>query len=308
MWPKVSIIWLNYNSSRIMSIVLESLESVAGLDYPPDKYELIVVDNGSVDGSFERIKDFLDKNEGLRKKVIRLDRNLGFAGGNNVGFKARDRDGKYVLLLNNDAVLLQGGLKTLVEYAENRADVAGLQGVILKYGTRLIDGAGAFVDELLIPYHLGGYHEYPWILRKSIYVTYNNGACALYRVKAVEECLGSKLFIDEFFAYGDDDVLGLMLWNYGYKSIAIPEAVASHVGGLTIRKGLGPMSYYLTVRSRIALSSITNTRYRQVLLVQMLRNLLTSPLKAGLKGGQAVARAIVDGLRLGEKLRRRGSS
>lgn len=121
MWPKVSVIEVNYNSSRFMPVVLESLKSVASLDYPPDRYELVLVDNGSADGSFERIRDFLDKKERLRKKIIRLDRNLGFTGGNNIGFKARDKDSDYVLLLNNDAVLLQDGLKTLVEYAENRA-------------------------------------------------------------------------------------------------------------------------------------------------------------------------------------------
>ena len=91
-WANVSIIWLNRNSSRIMPTVLESLESIADLDYPGDRYELIVVDNGSTDGSFERIKGFLEKKTSLRKKVIRLDRNLGFTGGNNVGFAARDRE------------------------------------------------------------------------------------------------------------------------------------------------------------------------------------------------------------------------
>jgi len=47
------------------------------------------------------------------------------------------------------------------------------------------------------------------------------------------KCLGDKLFIDEFFAYGDDNVLGLMLWNCGYKLVGIPEVVASHARGLT---------------------------------------------------------------------------
>jgi glycosyltransferase involved in cell wall biosynthesis len=54
MWPKVSIIWLNYNPSK-------SLESVAELDYLPDKHEFVVVDNGSTDGSYEKIKDLLEK-------------------------------------------------------------------------------------------------------------------------------------------------------------------------------------------------------------------------------------------------------
>lgn len=107
MWPKVSIIWLNYNSSKIMPIVLKSLESIVNLDYPSDRYELIVVDNGSTDGSFEEIKRFLEKKSRLRKKIVRLSRNLGFTGGNNVGFMARDTESKYVLLLNNDAILFR---------------------------------------------------------------------------------------------------------------------------------------------------------------------------------------------------------
>ena len=60
-WARVSIIRLNYNSSRIMPIVLKSLESIVNLDYPSDRYELIVVDNGSTDGSFEKIKEFLER-------------------------------------------------------------------------------------------------------------------------------------------------------------------------------------------------------------------------------------------------------
>jgi GT2 family glycosyltransferase len=258
MWPKVSIIWLNYNSSKFMPIALRSLESVAELDYPPDKYELIVVDNCSTDGSYEGVRDFLEKKGGLRKKVIRLSRNFGFTGGNNVGFAARDKESKYVLLLNNDAALFQQGLKTLVEYAENNDRVAGLQGVVLKYGTRLIDVAGAYIDELLEAHMLGYNRMYPWILRRPIYVTYVDGSCALYRIKSV----GNKLFIDELFIYCDDVALSLEMWNCGYKLIAIPEMVANHVRSLSFGLGKGSLSVYLSERNKVALSLITNTRLR----------------------------------------------
>jgi GT2 family glycosyltransferase len=210
-YPKISIIWLNHNSMKILPLVLQSLESIANLDYPSDRYELIVVDNGSTDGSFERVREFVEKKTSLRKKMIRLSHNLGFTGGNNVGFMARDRESKYVLLLNNDAILLEHGLKTLVEYAEGFERLGGLQGVVLRYGTRVIDSAGDFLDELLRPYLLGSGYGYPWILRKPIYVTYVDGAVALYRVESVLRCVGSKLFIDEFFAYYDDSSLCLSL-------------------------------------------------------------------------------------------------
>lgn len=54
--PKASIIWLNFNSMGIIDIVLESLTAVSELDYPSDKYELIVVDNGSTDVSFVKVR------------------------------------------------------------------------------------------------------------------------------------------------------------------------------------------------------------------------------------------------------------
>jgi GT2 family glycosyltransferase len=307
MWPKVSIIWLNYNSSKFMPIALRSLESVAELDYPPDKYELIVVDNCSTDGSYERIRDFLEKKSGLRKKLIRLSRNLGFTGGNNVGFAAREEESKYVLLLNNDAVLFQQGLKTLVEYAENDDRVAGLQGVVLKYGTRLIDTAGDYIDEMLFTYLLGSGVEYPWILRKPMYVSYTDGSCTLYRIKCVLRCLGNKLFVDDFFAYGDDIVLGLMLWSRGYKSVAIPEAVAEHVRTLTLGTlGKGNLiQRYLISRNRIALALLTNIKYKNSIKLHMLRNSMTSiRLETGL--AKYLLRALIDGVKLGNKLRSKG--
>ena len=307
-WPKVSIIWLNYNSMKILPLVLQSLESIASIDYPSDKFELVVVDNGSTDGSFEKIREFVEKRSDLRKKIIKLDKNLGFTGGNNIGFKARDRESKYVLLLNNDAILLQHGLKTLIEYAENFESLGGLQGVMLKYGSRLIDTAGDYVNELLVTYLLGNNQVYPWILRKPIYVTYVDGSCALYRVESLLKCTGDKLFIDEFFGYGDDNILGLMLWNCRYRLIAIPEVIASHARGLTFGRGKSAISTYLMGRSGVALAQITNTRYKRLLLLHALRNLMTSILhRRGLSNiAKTRARVIIDGVKLGRRLRERG--
>jgi GT2 family glycosyltransferase len=308
-WPKITIIWLNHNSLKIMPIVLESLESIASLDYPLGKYELIVVDNGSTDGSFEKIKEFLERKDDLKKKIIRLDYNLGFTGGNNIGFIARDRESKYVLLLNNDAVLFQEGLKVLVEYAEKYGGVAGLQGVVLEYKSRLIDTAGDYVDELLQAHLLGSNQVYPWILRKPIYVTYVDGCCSLYRVESILKCTGDKLFINEFFGYGDDNVLGLMLWSCGCRLIAIPEIIASHARGLTFGRGKrSNISIYLSERNRVALTQITNTRYKHVVLLHALRNLITSaPPRTGFSDlAKTRARVIIDGLRLGRRLKNQG--
>jgi GT2 family glycosyltransferase len=308
-YPKISIIWLNHNSMKILPLVLQSLESIASIDYPSDRYELIVVDNGSTDGSFEKIKEFLERKSSLRRKIVKLDYNLGFTGGNNIGFIARDRGSKYVLLLNNDAVLFQEGLRVLVEYAEKYSGVAGLQGVVLKYGSRLIDTAGDYIDELLLAHLLGSNRVYPWILRKPIYVTYVDGCCSLYRVESLLKCTGGKLFINEFFGYGDDNVLGLMLWSCGCRLIAIPEIIASHARGLTFgRGGKSTISIYLGERNRVALTQITNTRYKHVLLLHALRNLITSTIpRTGFRNlVKTRVRVIIDGVKLGRRLKNRG--
>jgi len=57
--PPLSIIWVNYNSMGIMDIVLRSLKSILELEYPD--YEVIVVDNASNDGSFEKIRDLVKR-------------------------------------------------------------------------------------------------------------------------------------------------------------------------------------------------------------------------------------------------------
>lgn len=261
-WPKVSIIWLNYNSSKILDIVLRSLESVASLDYPPDRYELIVVDNGSTDGSFERIREFLEKRSGLRKKVIKLSRNLGFTGGNNVGFRARDPDSKYVALLNNDAIPLERSLKELVEHAELRNDIGAVQGVIVDLYEGRVDTAGEMITELLI-----GVQTYrgrsPSDVKRAFYVSYTDGAYSLYRVDSVKKATGfpDRIFYDEMFGYFDDSILGLQLWDSGFKAVSFPRAVALHRRSSTFGV-MSPLRLYLSTRGYYALNELTNTRFK----------------------------------------------
>jgi len=98
-------------------------------------------------------------------------------------------------------------------------------------------------------------------------------------VESVTKRLGDKLFIDEFFAYGDDNVLGLMLWNCGYKLVSIPTIVASHARGLSFGRKRGSLVHYLIERMRYALSYITNSRYRKLLLLRALRNMVVAILR-----------------------------
>lgn len=119
----VAVIVLNWNGWRD---TLECLVSLEKLAYP--NYEVVVVDNGSTDGSEERIRErFPDVS------VLQTGTNLGFAVGNNVGIEyAIQHDTGYVWLLNNDTIVDSEALTEMVAVAESDEEI-GLVGSSLYY-------------------------------------------------------------------------------------------------------------------------------------------------------------------------------
>lgn len=108
----ISIIIVNYNGEKWLKKCLDSLSR-----QKDDNFEIILVDNNSSDGSAE----FIKKNY-LKVKIIQSAKNLGFAGGNNLGIK--NAVGEYILILNNDAWLEDDFLKRIREFfAKNHFDV-----------------------------------------------------------------------------------------------------------------------------------------------------------------------------------------
>lgn len=106
--PFVSVVVLNYNGLRFLD---DCLGSLAQLDYPNDRYEVVLVDNVSQDNSAEIVKDRYPW-----VRIVRNSRNLGFAGGNNVAMRETSAD--YVVLLNNDTSVDRQWLAKLVEAAD----------------------------------------------------------------------------------------------------------------------------------------------------------------------------------------------
>src|SRR5215472_2220491 len=108
--PKVSVITLTWNSHEVTRDCLLTLKK---LDYP--SFEIIVVDNGSTDGSQKQLaREFPDV-----RRICNAT-NLGFSGGNNVAIRdALARNADYLLLLNNDTIVSPGFLRELVKVAES---------------------------------------------------------------------------------------------------------------------------------------------------------------------------------------------
>jgi GT2 family glycosyltransferase len=246
---------------KILPLVLQSLESIVNLDYPGDRYELIVVDNGSTDGSFERVREFLEKKGGLRKKIVKLGKNLGFAGGNNVGFLVRDRESRYVVLVNNDCVVFSDSVKLYVDAMENFPGIGALQGVILKLGVKDVDSAGIYLSDLFIPFRFPKNSKE--VLSSKVFLcSAVEGTFSIFRVEALVKSFNvEKVFEEILYGFGEDVFTSIQLWRNRYRVAFIAKAVAIHRRGST---WVSPTASFLSARNFLAMAKIFSKKYTQI--------------------------------------------
>ncbi len=298
-------IWVNYNSMHIIETAKQSLLSVdISTRNTRVNIDLVIVDNNSQDGSYEVLKKFREKLE-LKTIIVRTKRNWGFAGGANLGYmlreKIREKEYDFLLLLNNDAVLIKNSLPKLAMILEETG-YAGIQGVI--HNPRGgIDNWGYLVDELLVS------HPIKIVGSSAVHPTYLSGAYSLYSMNAIEKCIGKKrLFFEYLPAYFDDKILGLRLWNCGYKLVAIPIESAIHLHGATFSR-YSLYHIYNAVLSYTASLYTTRTRYRKILWLVLLKNILRLVAKSrelGTKLVGTITRALREGAYYGNSLKEKG--
>jgi GT2 family glycosyltransferase len=125
--PLVSIVIVTWNGERYIEKLLSTLAHAVQV-YP--NTEVIVVDNGSTDGTLQKLEEFRSAFDG-KLKVVKLARNLGFGGGNNVGI-ALSR-GKLVFLLNQDTYVKRDTLKNAVAFFQKNSRVGVAQCLLLQY-------------------------------------------------------------------------------------------------------------------------------------------------------------------------------
>jgi GT2 family glycosyltransferase len=291
--PLVTVIWLNYNSSNIEQIVLESLGSVLALDYP--RLEIILIDNGSTDGSFEIIDSFVrEKVTSAAIKKVKLPENCGFAQGNNVGFRARNPATKYVALINNDVIVEPNSLKRLVKILEENKQVAGVQGTLLNWQGDKVDNAGFM--------RTPQYDYYPRISAsmRPAEVTYLSGAYSVYRIS----CIGSgDLFLPYFFIYGDDNELGIRLWRMGYRLLHVPIIAGRHHRSATVNisSAYRTLSSYWARRTHSAIMVM----YDNMWLLHILLSFSLLVVSSFSQSGRLFLRGFIDGVRDGLFLRKK---
>ena len=211
----VSVVIVNWNGKHLLAECLDSViaQRVAGL-------EIILVDNGSKDGSVEFVRERYQD-----IKLVSLPENLGFAGGSNAGMRLSS--GKYIVLLNNDTKVDPFWLTNLLQDAETGLPTTGMwASKILTYDDpAIIDNIGhlVYADGLArgrgrLEKDSGQYDEPGEALWPS-------GCAGMYRGRMIDE-IG--LFDEKFFAYADDVDLGLRARLAGWGCRYVPSAKVYH--------------------------------------------------------------------------------
>jgi hypothetical protein len=218
--PLVSVILLGWNRRRFIEDCLSSVLDQE-LDSP---YEVLFVDNGSVDGSPDEVRERFPQ-----VRVIENGRNFGYAEGNNIGY--RQARGEYVVFLNDDTVVHRSWLQQLIEAVNSSPNIGAAHANIIQpwypefvgMATRA-DATTAYTSDVNRFGYIG-YKKLPSTER--LYDTiFLHGVCIILR-RSVAERLGY-VFDPDFFAYAEDLDLGLRVHALGYRCVAAPKAVVYH--------------------------------------------------------------------------------
>jgi len=234
MFPKVSIIILNWNGWPDTKECLESLSRVAY-----DNFEVILIDNASKDDYGLRTTDHRFKIHEIRNKE-----NLGFAGANNQGIKlASENNADYVLLLNNDTIVEPDFLTKLVAEAEND-ESAGIVGPLIYFydDRNKIWSAGGKITENFTRGELIAYQEMDeGEYQTAEQVDYISGTCLLIKAEVIKK-IG--LISEDYFLYYEDTDWGLRAHDAGWRSLLVPQAKIYHKASRSTVGASYPYIYY----------------------------------------------------------------
>ncbi len=219
----VYVIIPNWNGIDLIAECLRSLEAQTLA------HTVIVVDNGSVDGSNEVVKrDF------PQVQLLEFMNNAGFAGGVNRGIvPALQAGAEYIVLLNNDAVADPKWLEELVKEAETGVTVGMVAAKIVTQDGKNLDSTGDFYTTWGFPFPRGRGEVDSGQYDNELNIFGASGGASLYRASMLKE-IG--LFDERFFAYFEDVDISFRARLAGWKVRYAPGAVVRHyIGGTSSR-------------------------------------------------------------------------
>lgn len=243
----ISVVIPHYNNLQILRNCLKAISQSL-----KRKTEIIIVDNGSTDGSREYLEQL--KAKGLMLKAIFNDRNYGFAKAVNQGIKVARND--WIVVMNNDVKVGKNWFKTIAQElkklpaytksTERQGRVGCLFGKVLNGDGTKIESTGlifwlkgkAFNRGNGEPANTGKYNSKEFVFGSS--------ASIVVYYKPALEMIG--FFDEDFFAYEEDIDLALRLHSAGWKTMFIPKAISYHLGGATTKK-MGNFRYRMDAKN-----------------------------------------------------------
>ena len=287
---KVAIVILNWNGVKMLTRFLPTV-----LDYSRNEAVVYVADNASTDNSVEVLKKHFPE-----VRLVLLDKNWGFAEGYNKAFEQIEAE--YYVLLNSDVEVTHHWLTPLIEFMDNRPDVAACQPKLLSESDHdafeYAGACGGFVDRYGYPFCRGrvfdtvenddGQYDY------AAEVLWATGACMMVRAADYKAAGG---FDARFFAHNEEIDLCWRLRLMGRKIFCIPDSAVYHIGGGTLPKN-NPMKTYLNFRNNLTMlyKNLSDGELHHVMRVRAVLDYVAA-LQALLSGRMGDFKAILRGRR-----------
>jgi GT2 family glycosyltransferase len=243
---KTAVVILNFNGIEFLKMFLGSVIRHS-LDKETDIY---LADNGSSDGSPEWVAGNFKE-----VRIIRFEKNNGFAGGYNLALEQIDSE--YYVLLNSDIEVTEGWLNPLISHLDANPDAASCQPKIMSYKQKdyfeYAGAAGGYIDKLGYPLCRGRiFNKTEKDLGQYDTLTdifWSTGACMAVRAEAWKKVNG---FDADFFAHMEEIDLCWRFHKAGYRVLFVPGSIVYHVGGGVIPYN-SPFKTYLNFRNNLFL-------------------------------------------------------
>ena len=257
---KLSIIIPHHNGEELLFNCLESLLNQISIQ----DFEIIVVDNGSIDDSADKAKEKFPS-----INLLKSETNLGYSGGCNFG--AKNAKGEYTIFLNNDTLHTKNWIEELIGFLDKNPQAGAAQPKILNATNKdtfdYAGGAGGYIDKYCFPFVRGRIfnsiekdsNQYDNV--KKIF--WASGAAFIIRTELLREL---NYFDNIYFAYMEEidlcwrlQALGLGIWN-------VPTSVVYHFGKQTIKENTFK-SHYLNHRNSWILFIKNSATFEKGLLI-----------------------------------------
>ena len=248
MSQRVAVILVNWNSFEVTNDCINSLKKTS---YP--FFSTVVVDNGSIDGSADQL-------QALHPDIIliRSATNIGFTGGNNLGFQySLEKDFTYSMMLNNDTFVEPDFLTHLVKFMNEHPSVGAVQPCIhFNHNREVLWNGGSYHNKWLGYFYTSGFNRLPGPKYQKIKNVDWITGCAFFTRNSILQQTG--LLAENMFIYSEDVDLSLRIRSLGYQLMYHPASVIYHIAGMSNKsktKGkegfVNPIVHYLNQRNRL---------------------------------------------------------